>query len=87
MITTAWLRIELQNWTRPPGTKTRKWFVISRENGATLGFIAWHPPWRRYVFAPEPETVFEERCLRDLADVIEAFTKQQRATWKRRTSP
>ncbi len=76
----GWLRFEAEPST--PGARTRTWLVSSRENGASLGRVTWYGPWRRYVFAPDAETVFEEKCLRDLAGFLEVRTAERRATWK-----
>lgn len=62
----------------PPKPKTKTWRVSSRLNGSFVGAVLWHGPWRRYVFAPEPSTVFEEDCLRDIADFCELQSDQHR---------
>lgn len=32
-------------------------------NGTFLGIIKWYSNWRRYVFFPEPTTIFDSKCL------------------------
>lgn len=51
--------------------KTKVWTVRSKygEN-ALLGTIAWMNTWRKYAFYPEPNCVFEERCMRELSNFI-----------------
>jgi len=64
-----------------PGRKTRIWLIAVKDGQGLLGSIAWYGPWRKYVFAPTPHatTVYEERCLRDIADFIQTRTKEHRA--------
>lgn len=71
--------------TDRPG-KTKQWVVkTSDEFGLILGFVRWYTSWRKYCYAPLTETVYEEQCLREIADFVAARTAEQRATWKRRT--
>ena len=63
-----------------PSGKTRKWHVCpTRAPESIIGTIEWYDRWRKYVFAPGWETVFEEDCLRDIA----AFCEQQTAEHER----
>jgi hypothetical protein len=50
-----------------PGRKTHRWVIRSRDL-AELGWIAWEPGWRQYVFQPDILTSFSAGCQRDLAD-------------------
>lgn len=54
-----------------PSGKTRRWGVFSAFRGDRLGTISWYGPWRQYTFSPEPETVWNKDCLRDLAHFLE----------------
>lgn len=47
-----------------------------------IGFVRWYGPWRKYIFEPEPRTIFEQDCLRDIADFCEAKTKEHRSARK-----
>lgn len=67
-------------WGRSPSAKTRIWGVLSSRwitpRGTvidTLGTIKWYAHWRRYVFFPEPSTLYDAGCLAEIA----AFIKQQ----------
>jgi len=63
--------------------KTRVWGVSTLgENPATLGDVVWFARWRKYVFAPWERTVYEETCLREIAEFCEARTKEHRAAKK-----
>ena len=61
------------------GRKTEKYKVISAMGSHLLGFVSFHPAWRKYVFWPEKNTLFDPACLRDLADFVERQTNQWKA--------
>lgn len=64
---------------RSKSGKTEIWIVHPKDNPhATLGMISWYSPWRKYVFSPAPGTVFEEDCLRTIAEFVEAQTRQHK---------
>ncbi len=63
--------------------KTKIWDVITYEND-WLGEIKWFSRWRRYAFHPLGHTVYEQDCLRKIADFCEEQTTNLRKTWKRR---
>lgn len=52
--------------------KTKVWDVASRHSYTKLGTIKWYAPWRRYSFYPEPDTLFDCRCMTVLIDFITA---------------
>lgn len=63
---------------RSKSGRTAIWTITNKETRATLGTIQWYAPWRRYVFHSRIgrlTTVFEERCLRDIATFIEGATR------------
>ena len=59
--------------------KTKIWIIRTKEGNAVLGTIKWFANWRYYGFYPESETVFEQQCLRDIANFCEEQTKLQKA--------
>lgn len=63
-----------------PGTKTKRWQVRSNDRRETiLGVIAWFASWRKYTFQSSINySVFDERCLREIADFIETKTKEHK---------
>ena len=65
---------------REEGRKTEKWTVISLMGSHELGVVSFHPAWRKYVFWPEKNTIFDPACLRDLAD----FVDKQTLAWKQK---
>lgn len=60
-----------------PKPKTKVWAVLSNDGGQ-IGTVAWYGPWRKYCFSPEAGTVFEQVCLRDIAQFCEAETRLHR---------
>ncbi len=59
--------------------KTKVWAVISKEGGFELGKVKWFGRWRCYAFFPT-DSIFEPKCLREIADFIESRTQEHRAT-------
>lgn len=51
--------------------KTDIWSIEGRSG--VLGYVRWHGPWRGYAMFPEPNTIFNATCLRELA----SFTDEQ----------
>jgi len=72
-----WIRFE-DLGTSDSG-KTRRFAVIARHDDTLLGEIRWFGGWRKYVFAPYPNTEYEEDCLRDIAAFCERTTREHRA--------
>ena len=50
---------------------TERWTVKSKD-GATLAWIEWYAPWRRYVAHPVNGTLFDAKCLQDIVDFLRA---------------
>lgn len=66
--------------TEAPSTgKTKRFWVTSKDGGVALGTVKWHPAWRKFAFFPEPNTLFEPDCLRDLATFCETETGKRKA--------
>jgi hypothetical protein len=58
--------------------KTDTWEVWSMDGTSHVGQIRWWSSWRKYCFFPKPETVFEQDCLRLIADFVEEKTAVHR---------
>ena len=56
-------------------SKTRKTDVWRISGQVELGQVGWYAPWRRYAFYPNPNTIYEPDCLRDLATFCEERTR------------
>jgi hypothetical protein len=65
----------------PPKPKTKVWYVVSKYDDPNphLGWIAWFPKWRKYAFYPKPNTVYEQVCLREIADFCQKATVLHKA--------
>lgn len=71
--------------------KTLIWEVRQRDPKApdremrevpALGHVGWYGRWRRYAFQPEPNTVYEPTCLRDIAAFCDWATAEHKAKGK-----
>ncbi len=62
----------------PGGRKTKRFRVDSKEGGYEISYVYFYPKWRKYVFEPLPDTVYEEVCMREIAQFIEDQTKRWR---------
>lgn len=60
-----------------PGNKTSDWAVRER-SGGDIGTIKWFPRWRKYGFFPCHGTVYEETCLREIAEFCQARTADRK---------
>ncbi len=58
--------------------KTKFVAVMSRRQGNRLGMIHWYGPWRQYVMAPEPETVWNAGCLDDVNAFMRELMRERR---------
>jgi len=54
------------------------WWVMSMGEDH-LGNIQWHAPWRRYCFYPTANTIFDNNCLREIADFCAEQTRNHNA--------
>jgi hypothetical protein len=74
-----WIRFD--ECSTSPGRKTHIWNVAAKADGLILGSVFWYVPWRCFVFGPtaDCDTVYEQRCLRDIADYMEARTAEHKA--------
>ena len=81
--------IEFSHRPRPSKSgKTQIWLLMTdahvSDYGDLLGEVRFHGPWRRYVFYPERDTLYEQDCLRKIADFCEDQTKKLRKKWAKR---
>lgn len=65
-----------------PNPGTKRWAVMNKESRIQIGTVSWYGAWRKYCFHPGPMTVFEEVCLRDIAEFCESETGKHRAAKK-----
>ena len=75
MSDSRWIRFELVKSYE----KTSVWNVVAKDDGVILGSVFWCGPWRQYAFGPTADcaTVYEQRCLRDIADFVDSESRVQ----------
>jgi len=61
-----------------PKKVTKVWRVDNKYGDGLLGHVAWFGRWRKYAFYTVPERVFEEVCLREIAEFCERKTKEHK---------
>ena len=71
-----WIRIAQQ--PRDGTKKTSVYDVRTADEIQHLGEIRFYPRWRKYAFYPRPDTLYEQDCLRDIAQFCEESTAQWR---------
>jgi hypothetical protein len=59
--------IEIRHHGDSPSGKTHIWKVYNRSGGYVLGWIAYRPGWRQYVFEPDDATEYSAGCLDDIS--------------------
>ena len=57
--------------------KTKVW-QVQNKSGAAIGKIGWYGPWRKYVFYPHSDTLWDNACLRDMVKFIEGRMAERR---------
>ncbi len=58
-----------------PSTNT---IQVLSEHKEDLGQIRWFGRWRKYCFFPNTGTIYEETCLREIAEFCVTVTKEHR---------
>ena len=62
--------------------KTMIYSVLSVVSNELLGHIKWHNSWRKYVFFPLENTIFDSSCLTEIRDFIDFLMKKRKETPK-----
>lgn len=57
---------------------TSVWALTTINGKTELGLVKWYFQWRCYCFFPEPNTLFDRQCLRDIAEFCEEKTLEHR---------
>jgi len=60
-----------------PEHKTQTWGVYSVRNGTLLGQIKWWGAWIQYAFFPEPGTLFNVQCMKDICAFIKGLMRER----------
>lgn len=64
--------------------KTNVWLITAVKTNFGLGHIKWDGKWRRYAFHPFIYTIYEQECLRKIADFCEKESTKARKGWAKR---
>lgn len=63
--------LEIRSNGQSTSGKTFVFGVYTKPAGEFLGVIRWYGAWRKYAFFPETQTLYEQDCLRDIAQFLE----------------
>lgn len=70
----SWIKFTFHG--NSPSGLTKLW-MVQRANGDTvLAWIAWYAPWRKYTMHTLEGVVFDQACLREIADFCENETRR-----------
>ena len=58
------------------GRKTPIFIIRNKESNFLLGQIKFYPQWRKYVFEPSEEVIFDTSCLKDIISFMEEKQKE-----------
>lgn len=61
-----------------PGNKLSQYTVHNSSSGVVLGKITFYGAWRKFTFTPCYEIIFDAVCLHEIAQFLEAKTKEWR---------
>lgn len=70
--------LEFQKGIRPEGRKTDVYRVFNKSNNTTVGEITWYGGFRKYVFAPCDNMIFDASCLSDVSDFLLALMDERK---------
>lgn len=69
--------VDLVHIGKSPSGKTDVYAVVN-VGGTNLGEVRWRGQWRGYAFYPDPDTLYEQHCMRTIADWLEDLTRAHR---------
>lgn len=64
----SWIEFRLTG--QSDSGKTYVWSVMTSDGRINLGTIKWFSNWRKYAFYPNPDTIWEQDCLTEIATFI-----------------
>ena len=56
--------------------KTKIFYIKSSRSDADLGSIAYYNRWRKYVFYPSNDIIFDTSCLKEIIEFIEKMNME-----------
>ena len=58
--------------------KTKRFEVISKKHGYSLGRISWYGAWRQYTFSPAFKTIWNKECLKDIQNFLQQLKDERK---------
>lgn len=58
--------------------KTKRFEIMSKLHGYSLGRIMWSTGWRRYIFCPAYPTDWSIDCLQDIQDFLQSLMDERK---------
>jgi len=52
------------------------WYCYNNRNDDSLGCVTFYPIWKQWVIDFRPDMVFNNQCLRDIADFLDQLNKK-----------
>lgn len=71
------IHLEFELQPKPESRRTEIWTVVS-QGEYRLGEVRWYAPWRRYVFCPDVDTLYDALCLHRIATFCAEETKKRK---------
>jgi hypothetical protein len=62
--------------------KTKIYEIVTKDDTKILGYIKWFGAWRCYAFYPEPHTVFETTCMKDIVEALSQLNNEHKLQQK-----
>jgi hypothetical protein len=72
----SWLEFHIRE--RDPKRKTDIYDVVNQSNLVHVGIIKWYGGFRKYTFQPTNDTIFDDKCLREIARFITALMNERK---------
>lgn len=57
---------------------TKKYMVLNISGELIIGSIRFYPQWRRYVFFPETDTLFDSKCMNEITRFLEDLMEDRK---------
>lgn len=64
-----------------PNRKTLIYNIINNNN-LKIGQIRWYGPWRKFCFYPDSDTIWDNKCLQDVLNIINDYNSKWRQSNK-----
>jgi len=70
------------NYTEVGNTGKTKLVGVGNNYGEKLGYIKYHSPWRKYIFSPITDSLYDTSCLKDICDFIDELMAERKIAQK-----